>query len=262
MAAINTVSWGDSPSKWRVSRRVRCLPATGALFLRSWNSLSHQRSGGVHCDWLRQVNISLVVSSPTCFWQCERNRTGEGSQEKKRLSTSVKNKNISKLARETGSTRAGTLWREIIELWWKEETCRRSDFGFPAARKTESELEELRTVEELGIAPPKAGVCANAGSISLLGHCWIFVGQWQNQWLPISDYLSLGYKSSLVQKKKSDETILPKTDPEDHWFEVALTTDKNINKSLVDVFEFNNINRNRKLFVALTAFSVVIEKNL
>lgn len=41
----------------------------------------------------------------------------------------------------------------------------------------------------------------------------------------VSDYLSLGYKGSLGQKI-SDETLVPKTDPEDHWFVVALTTDK------------------------------------
>lgn len=49
--------------------------------------------------------------------------------------------------------------------------CRRSDLGFSAARESESELEELKTAEELEIAPLKADVCANAGSITSLGHC-------------------------------------------------------------------------------------------
>lgn len=57
----------------------------------------------------------------------------------------------------------------------KRSNVQRSDLGFSAARKRDSELEELKTAEELGVAPLKADVCANAGSITPLGHCWIFV---------------------------------------------------------------------------------------
>lgn len=42
----------------------------------------------------------------------------------------------------------------------------------------------------------------------------------------MSDYPRLGYKSSL-DWKISDEIVLPRTDPKDHQFVVALTTDKN-----------------------------------
>ena len=52
-----------------------------------------------------------------------------------------------------------------------------SDLGFFAARKSESELELLKAVEEVGIAPRKADACANAvpRSITALGHCGIFM---------------------------------------------------------------------------------------